>query len=329
MAKKILTQAQLDAEAKAAEEAAIAEEAGAVTPTATEPPIANPPVVEPEPVPTPTPEPPPAPVVVAEPSAEVEAMKAELAEKQARIDELTKRVRDEDGKRGGDLTALRTQTEKLGDQLRELMAENRELRNKPVVTPPAPAPEPDTLETEYPDVAKAMENRTKPIREVATRAEEAAKITQAEIKALREERFFDSVRRAVPALDSHNADSAFIEWCGGRNPGSPMTRQETFNLSRTQLNPQPAIELLTQWEELKTKKVEPVPPVAKPTVAKPTKEAQVEIPSSIAPPVKKDGPKLARLAELEHKLYQLGTATKDDRIELDRLYEAQDSGELT
>jgi DNA repair exonuclease SbcCD ATPase subunit len=325
---KAMTIEEMEKDAKAAEEAAKAESA-----------VSDVDVSETKPVETSTEKQTQTDAPAATPKEsntdEMDSVKKELAEKQARIDELTKRVRDEDGKRGGELSSLRDQVDNLGNQLKDLMAENRTLRQKPeVVVPDVPA-EPDPLEAEYPDVAKAIGKRTKPIQEAAARAEEAAKLSQAQVAELREARFFDTVIAAVPELEKYNADSEFLAWCGEVPVADDETRQQKLNRYRASGNSRKAIELLGQWNETKTKRSSVVvEPVVEPVVKKekPSKEAQVNVPSSSASPAspqRDSGKAKNRIAQLETKIFKLGTATKEDREELESLYiEAEKNGEL-
>lgn len=271
---------------------------------------------------------------VATKTDEVEPAQAVLAEKDARIAELTKRVRDEDGRRGGELNALRDQVGKLGDQLRDLMAENRLLRQAPPA-PVVPA-EPDPLETEYPEVAKGMDRRAKPAMDAAARAEQLAKEAQASTQKLIENQrqrdydgFLASVKSSVPKLDEYNHDPEFIAWCKGRSAGTPFSRQYVLDECSASMNSQPVVEIFQQWEKEKTPVAVPEQEIPK-GPAKPSKEAQLEVPKSSASPQKvKVVNSAKRLKEIEDKVFRFGTSTADDRIEYNRLLDAQERGELT
>jgi hypothetical protein len=328
---KVLTQEELDKEAEDAEKAARAElEKAEVTPV----PAAEVKPTEPEPTKVePSKEETPVevtPAKVEKNDVEIEALKTTMAEKESRIAELTKRLRDEDGKRGGDLAALREQQTKLGDQIRELIAENRELRKQPAQ--PVQPEDPDVLAEQYPEVAKGMEKRTKPAIEAATRAEQSAKEIReelAQVKKTQYERDFSSfvtrIKTAVPKLDSYNVDPKFEEWCRGKNPGSIQTRQEVFNLCSQYFDDGPAIQLYQQWEN-ENKPATPTQSTEQPKgPVKPTKEAQIPVPSATES-VPKAKPVVAssRIKELEDKLYKFGTATKDDRLEYERLLDERE-----
>lgn len=274
----------------------------------------------------------PAPMDVAK---EIEAMKSAMAEKDSRIAELTKRVRDEDGRNGGKLSDLQASIARLGDQLRDVMTENRELRQR-LETPKvveAP-PEPDTLEAEYPDVAKGIDRRTKPAYEAATRAEREAREAREEIAKLREAQrvreynsFLDEVRRGVPDMDRINGDPMFIEWCKSNNPASPMSRQQVLDACASSMNAKPVVELFQQWKNEQNKSSDTPAPV-KAGPAKPTKEAQLTVPqASASSSAQKAKPDAAsrdrRIAELEKKVYA-GRGTKEDLDEVNRLLDEKE-----
>lgn len=319
---KVMTMAEMEADAAAATFEAAAKKAPddakviEVVKTTTPEPLNEEPPAPPQP----------------EPVEELETLKATLSEREARIteqesriNELTKRVRDEDGKRGGELTALRDQVGRLGNQLQELMAENRELRQKPAV-PPTP-PEPDSLATDYPDVAKAVDRRTDPIREEAKKAKVTAEESKQEILRLREERYFDTIKQAVPTLDQYigSKDPDFAKWCDTIPPGDDETRQTKLIRFQQTYNAAKTIELLKQWEALKTTAASK--PDASTGVIKPTREGQVAIPAagSTPPPpaTKRRGVDLNRIQALKDKIMRFGTATKDDRLEYERLIDQQ------
>lgn len=317
-----MTIEEMEADAIAAE---LAEKAAAEAPSDVKP------VVE-EPTPEPVKEQSPAPE---QPAAdEVEPMKAVLAEKDARIAELTKRVRDEDGRRGGELNALRDQVGKLGDQLRDLMAENRSLRQAPPAAPVAP--EPDPLETEYPEVAKGMDRRAKPAMDAATRAEQLAKeANESTQKLMANQRqrdydaFLGKIKSSVTKMDDYNHDPEFLAWCKQRSSGTPFSRQYVLDECSISMNPEPVIEIFQQWEKEKTAVSAPEPEIPK-GPAKPSKEAQSEVPRAAAPAAKvKVVNSAKRLREIEDKVFRFGTSTAEDRIEYNRLLDAQERGELT
>jgi hypothetical protein len=321
-----MTQEELEADAIAAEIAARAEEGKPAPEPQAPKQTPEPQKLEP-PKDAPIKESTPAPAET--PSVEIEALKSVMAEKDARIAELTKRIRDDDGKRGGELTVMRDQIAKLGDQLRDLMAENRELRHAKPAEPATP-PEPDTLETEFPEVAKGVDRRTKPALDEARKASQDAKEAKEKLQRIEESQyqrdygeFIGKVRTAVPKLDQYNADPDFIEWCKGRNPGSPYPRQATFDECRRVMDAGPVIELFQQWENMRNDTANP----QSHGPSKPSKEAQVEVPRSSAAATKgKPQVKGNRIKEIEDKIFKFGTATKEDRLEYERLLDEQAQG---
>lgn len=314
------TQEQLEADAKAAEEAARAELEKA-EPVAEKPvPTPEAPVVEPVKTETP-PEPKPVPVEVK--SDEVELLKTQLAE-------MTKRVRDEDGRHGGKLAALQQDMSRVSDQLRQVLEENRELRRQKPAEPVAP-PEPDPLEG-YQEVAKGVERRTKPIAETAQRAEELSKLNADKLsrmeaaQAARETAaFVDGIRSAIPKMDEHNANPDFAVWCNQEDPDTGEIRQDIFRRCMTTMKNGPAIKLYQKWErETKPVPVSQVEPAPK-APAKPSKEAQVEVPKSSDTSTKSKTRDLDKeVIELRDKIFRFGTATKDDRLKYEQLLDEQE-----
>ena len=320
-----MTLAEQEADVIAAEQAAKAETEGSAVVT---------PVEEKQ-----TPEPAkieqsPAPAITT--PSEVESLKASMAEKEARISELTKRVRDEDGRRGGELNTLRDQIGRLGDQLRDLMSENRELRGTKPAAPAVPA-EPDTLETEFPDVAKGVDRRTKPAVESAARAEKTAGEVKAELERLKAEAvqakydgFLKSIETVVPRMTEINDDPEFKSWCLQRDPDTGIRRQSILNECSSAMDPEPVIKLFQKWEKSKITVAQPPVPEPQKGPAKPAKEDQVAVPPSSAQPGKPKPVNLERrIKEIEDKVFRFGTATAADRAEYDRLLDAQARGENT
>jgi len=288
---------------------------------------------ESQPEPTPQADKPAAPTPDATNTAEIEKLKAEVADRDAKLAEITKRLRDEDGKRGGELGNLRDQVEKLGAQLRELMAENRELRKPKPDVKPEPPPEPDDLEKDFPAVAEGVDKRVKKVSDGVKTAQETAEQTRRDVLAMREAGFMQIVQQAVPNLDQHNKNPAFLDWCGGMIPGTRITRQQALDDAHDSFDAPRAIELIRLWEaEENGKRTPDSAPSDKPKGDKPSKEAQVEVPKSAGPGPKQpanSGLSKRRYRELEDKIFKWGTATKEDREEYDRLVEAEAEGKLT
>lgn len=285
------------------------------------------PAATPEPPPAPpaaTPEPPPA------PSADVESLRQQLAQRDQEVEALRKRLRDDNGRHGGEMASLRTQVERLTDQLRQVMADRAA---KPPETPKPP--EPDELEREYPDIAKGVDARTGRALSIAEQAaKQAAEATRVTLEA-RQERFIGAVTAAVPKWREHNDDQAFAEWCDGREPGSVETRQQVFDRCARDMNPQPIIELYQKWESSKAvQSPESAPTLPTPKgPQKPPLAAQMEVPQAAGGPQKPEQQAQntmtrARIKELEDKVLRFGTGTAKDREELEALYDAEASGKI-
>lgn len=338
---KTMTLEEMEADVKATEEAARAEEAARlaaqepVTPTPAEP-KAEPPKEEPPKEEAPKVEQPKEEPAPKEDSGEVELLKAKIAEMDARNAELTKRVRDEDGRNGGKLAELQTNMTRLSDQLRQLMEENRELKKAKPVEPVIPE-EPDDLETSYPEIAKGMRSRTRPAMDAATRAEKSAQEAIEIAKRLEQQNqqreydaFLNSVKQGVPNLDAINENPEFRQWCLGEDLDTGEVRQSILNRCSQTMKAGPVIKLFQKWEKEKTPAT--AVPVEQPKgPAKPSKEAQSEVPKSAAQPATKAKPAVdpsKRLAEIEHKCFVLGTATAEDRLEYEKLLDARERGDF-
>lgn len=274
------------------------------------------------------PEPSPEPVK----NDETDALKRQLAEIQARNEELTKRVRDEDGRRGGELAELRKQNEGLSNQVRELMTEIREARK---AAPAAPVPPEDEPLAKYDQdvkdgVRQIAKAELKPLAEEVERAKAEAKAVRQMSEEMKQEQFRARVELAVPKLSEIINSPKWEEWLKGRNPGNPYTRAQSLDAAASTYNHGIAIELLAQYEaEQNTAAAKPIEPPKGPE--KPSKEAQVAVPSTAnaVPSKKPNGLTKARMAELDAKLYRFGTATKEDREEYERLCDAEALGQLT
>jgi len=333
---KAMTIAEMQADVNAAEQAARAEEAAAIPAeeTVTQTPQAEP-VKESTP-PEPVKEVTPAPV---NESAELDSLKAALADKDAKIAELTKRVRDEDGRNGGRLAQLQEQAVRQAEQIRQLTDEVRLSRK--VEAKPEPKPEPDALETEFPELAEGVNNRTKPAMDAAARAEQQAKEAKEQLAKMQVDQrtrdwnaFLGVVKSAVPDMDKTNVDPEFNAWLDGRNPGTSVSRRATMDDCAASLNSGPVIELFQQWNNEKKKSSAAVEPVT-PTVARPSKEAQVEVPRSGAASTTTKKPSnqeaAKRLKQIEDKVLRGigGVSTVADREEYYKLLDAQERGEFT
>jgi hypothetical protein len=257
------------------------------------------------------------------------ALKAVIAEKEARIAELTKRVRDEDGRRGGELSSLRAQISDLMGKVEELKA------HKP--SEPVVPPEPDELETQYPELARNLDKRLKPTMDAVKQAEAAAKEAKEELARLKQinaEReqsgFLSTVDAAVPNRGDYEADPEFQQWCHEESLPGYKTRQTIFDECIINRNAKTAINLFQQWESFKKSKADSQsqpPPVSGPK--KPSQEAQVALPSSTAKPAeKKQVVDKARIATLKKMIFS-GRATKEEGLEYNRLLDLEALEELS
>ena len=266
--------------------------------------------------------------------AEVADLKAKLQAANDRVAELTKRVNDEDGRRGGELNALRHQVEQLGTQLREIVAENKALKDK--AAPPPAQEEPDYLRKEFPEIADGVEARTSRVlseAEKAKKAAEDANKTLEELKAERvrdaETRFFEQLSATVKDWETINTSPEFLAYLGERIKGTNRTRLDELRANRAALNVAPVIELFQDYAASKSGSAE----LPKQKKDKPSLESQ-QTPASAgagASGKSDDKPKAtkARLKELDDRIFVKGVASKDEREEYERLVDADAEGKLT
>lgn len=317
-----MSQSEMDAEAAAADneatatpESTPADAAVNIDPAAEATPE---PVSAPESIPTPA----PTEETPASQPSELDVLKQEMAAKQAKIDELTKRMRDDAGRYGGELS-----------ELRRMIAEMKEMRAATPTAPSTPA-EPEPLA----DYDENVREGVKKIAKAETKAvmEELAK-TKAEIAAAREEavkanfdRYIDRVVTAVPSAKDLNEDPAFNAWLDSTKAGTGRrTLREELNECNAERDHDTAIAILRRYESEHPKAA--AKPVETPRgPVKPSKEAQVAVPNAAGDTAQKKtaGPSRARMTLLEGKINN-NTATKAEGEEYDRLVDAETRGELT
>ena len=319
--KTATTMDELDKEIKvleaAAVQAATPEPAPEAAPTAEAQTKENP-AVQPEQTPSPA------------ANADVEALKTQLAESEARVADLTKRMRDEGGKRGGELNTLRGQVQELSDQVRTLVQENRALRTpKPSEPqPPAMPDSPDPLDKYEPEVREGVDRRVKPVSEAAqkatdaaSKAEKIAEEAKQEAFRLRQERMFDRIRAAVPNFTELYDKEEFQAWCKQRHAGTPYTRDEILDMCAKRCDADPVIEMCKSWEAEQKPAV--APPVEPKGPTKPSKEAQTAIPKAANQPVVTAPPKQdknARMKALNDRVFRFGKPLSEaERAEPDEL----------
>jgi len=326
--RKVMTEADW-----AREEAEADKDLAATAGQATPPPAAAPgnpdapatpePTPAPEPTPTPAPEPvEPESTPEPQPSA-LDALKQEMTSKQAKIDELTKRIRDDAGRYGGELS-----------ELRRMIAELKEMRSA------TPAASPTPVETEPEPLADYDENVREGVRKIVkaeTKAviEDLAK-TKAEIAAEREEsakaefvRYVDRVKADAPAASELNNDPSFNAWLDSTKAGTGRrTLRQELDECNAMRDHETAVAIIRRYESEHPKAA--ATPIETPRgPVKPSKEAQVAVPSAAGaiPPQKQSGLTMARLKLLEGKTLN-NTATKEEYAEFERLSDAADRGEL-
>jgi hypothetical protein len=319
MAPRVQTIEELEAEIAADDAAELAD-----VEAAKEAPVTILPVIPDEPVKP----------VVQDAGGDSEGLRQQLQAANDRIAELTKRVNGEDGRRGGELNALRHQVEQLGNQMRELAEENKALKAstpKPVTVPD----EPDYLAKEFPEIAAGVDARNSKalsLAEKAAKSAEEANQSLAQIHAARrqdaEGRFFTELSGAVPNWDQVNQDPDFLAFCAERIKGTNLTRLQVLQENRGSLNAVPVIEVFQDYAASKVGAVD----TSKPKREKPSLESQQTLPGAGAGSggtTPKSTATRARLKELETKLYVVGSASKEERLEYDRLVDAEAEGKLT
>jgi len=276
----------------------------------------------PEPTPTPAPEPQEPEQTPAPQPQELDVLKQEMAAKQAKIDELTKRMRDDAGRYGGELS-----------ELKRMIAELKEMRAATPAASSAPVePEPEPLADYDENVREGVRKIAKA--EIKAVTEELAK-TKAEIAAERERsvqsdfaRYVERVKAEAPAASELNNDPTFNEWLDSTKAGTGRrTLRQELDECNTVRDHETAIAIVRRYESEHPKAA--ATPVETPRgPVKPSKEAQVAVPSAAgATPPRQTGPTMARLKHLEAKTLN-NTATKDEYDEFYRLSDAADRGEL-
>ena len=291
------------------------------------------PVVDETPVtaPTPTVEPTstPAPTPAATPAPTPDALRTAMAEKDAKIAELTKRIMDADGRRGGELSELRRQNEALSTKLEAMLAKLDKVQD-PKATPAEPEPEPlaDYDEKVRSDVDKRADRRVdqklKPIADALeqTKAElAAAKAEIAEAAKGSYDTAFrimeEKIEQAVPKFREYNVDPKFMEWL------DQNFYKDVLNEAATKLDLARATAIFRKYDaEQKTSTATETPVTTQRGPVKPSKEAQVAVPNASASPPATPTPLVnikARVAELEKKVYSHRITPKESK-ELDDLY---------
>ena len=288
------------------------------------------PVVDETPVtaPTPTVEPTstPAPTPAATPAPTPDALRTAMAEKDAKIAELTKRIMDADGRRGGELSELRRQNEALSTKLEALMAKLDKAQSPVAPAPTEPEAEPlaeyDTAvkdgirqlaRREVKPIADALEQTKAELAAAKTEIAEAAKGSYETAFRIMEEK----LEQAVPKFREYNVDPKFAEWL------KQNFYTDVLNDAAAKLDLARATTIFRKYDaEQKTSPATETPVETPRGPVKPSKEAQVAVPAAGASPPVTPSPIVninARVAELEKKLYSHRITPKESK-ELDDLY---------
>jgi DNA repair exonuclease SbcCD ATPase subunit len=319
---------------KSLEDEIKAEEAALKAATSEDSPAGEPaeqvPVVDETPVtaPTPTVEPTstPAPTPAATPAPTPDALRTAMAEKDAKIAELTKRIMDADGRRGGELSELRRQNEALSTKLEALMAKLEKVQ-PPNATPAPVEPEVEPLaeydaavkdgirqlaRREMKPIADALEQTKAELAAAKTEIAEAAKGSYETAFRIMEEK----IEQAVPKYREYNVDPKFIAWL------EQNFYTEVLNDAATKLNLERATTIFRKYDAEQKTSPATETPVTQRGPVKPSKEAQVAVPAASASPPATPSPTVnirARVAELEKKMFSHRITPKESK-ELDDLY---------
>jgi hypothetical protein len=253
-----------------------------------------------------------------------------MAEKDAKIAELTKRIMDADGRRGGELSELRRQNEALSTKLEAMLAKLEKVQS-PGATPAPAEPEVEPLadydaavkdgirqlaRREMKPISDALEQTKAELAKAKTEIAEAAKGSYETAFRIMEEK----IEQAVPKFREYNVDPKFVEWL------KQNFYTDVLNDAAAKLDLARATTIFRKYDaEQKTSPATETPVETPRGPVKPSKEAQVAVPAAGASPPVTPSPIVninARVAELEKKLYSHRITPKESK-ELDDLYEKQ------
>ncbi|MEI6165936.1 MAG: hypothetical protein WCS52_01960 [bacterium] len=275
------------------------------------------------------------------PNAELTELKNQLDAEKARVAELTAKLNEADGRRGGELRMLRESVESMRVQMQTLSEENRKLSEAAKNPPPPAAPSVDDEEDKafaehFPTraarekaEAKRREAELEKIRQEALEAKKKAELLERQSMQTATQRFAEEVKAKVPTFLEVIRDPAFNAWANAtRIKGTPMTFGDSYDQAAANLDVNQAIEVLEAYASSK----QPITPPAAPVVdttkpPKPSKEAQ-SVPASAAgggaetvpDPSKDKSKRAARIKELEYKVFESRTATVAERAEIEKLW---------
>jgi hypothetical protein len=185
----------------------------------------------------------------------VETLKAQVAEKDAKLAELQARLDRQSGEFGGNLDKLRNQVREISEAYTALKQQHDALQEK-AKQPPAPPAKvvSDAMRNTFPEDADAIEQTIASLRaelatvkkmgeEGSTRAQNAE---QSSVKLL-ETRFSESLYGAVPDFNSINSDprwAAFVD----KPDAYGRTLRPDLEAAWGQFNPKPLIAAVAEYK---------------------------------------------------------------------------------
>ena len=249
-------------------------------------------VVTPEPVVTPDP-------VVETPTVDkaVEELKAQLAERDARLSELQAKMDKQSGDYGGNLDRVRNQLREVTEAYARVTADFEAAKTKITQPPPPPAKVvTDDMRSTFPEAADAIEQTIAALRaelatvrktseEGSTRAQQA----QQSSVQIAEARFNESLYGQVPDFDTLNASPAWKEFVETPDNYGRTLKGELQNAWNS-FNPKLIIEAVKSFKAstAKTPTAEEAAAKASAEAAKVAKLKAEAAPSTAAGVTKKD-----------------------------------------
>lgn len=267
-------------------------------------------VVTPEPVVTPPP-------VVEAPAVDksVEDLKAQLAERDARLAELQAKMDKQSGDYGGNLDRVRNQLREVTDAYARLTADFEAAKTKTVQPPPPPAKVvTDDMRSTFPEAADAIEQTIAALRaelaavkkigeEGSTRAQRAE---QSSVQVA-EARFNESLYGQVPDFDALNASPAWKDFVETPDQYGRTLKGELQNAWNS-FNPKLIIEAVKSFKAstAKTPTAEEAAAKASAEAAKAARLKAEAAPSTAAGVTKKDpGPEdIAKMRQARISAYK-------------------------
>ncbi len=257
---------------------------------------------------------------------ELDALKAELAEKDERIKALTRRLNAEDGRRGGELTTLRQRVEALTVQVQGLVSENAKLKEAKPAEPAQPARK---FGDEFGDLGAAVDKVGDGLSAAQSAAERAkAEAEDAKRIAVDQTRrnFLRELTAKVPNWSALNENDDFLEFLAEQQPGdrTGVTRLDRLRECEDAFDVDGVAYQFETYTQHKAGKATVTP---KPSVA-----GQVGPKKGAGSPAAEASGKpkysRARMKQLHQRIFILKAATKDEADEYERLCDAEERGEL-